>query len=420
MVTGPRRSVRAVKRRRVHSAQVTHGTVPGTRGRSELDTRADTSCAGANFKLHELTGQTCSVSPFSDKYDPLTDVPIATCLTAYTNEYGRTFILVFHEMLWFGDGMDHSLINPNQIRLTGTPVSDDPFDDTRRLGIDHPTSFVPFETNGTCIYFDTHVPTESEILHCSHVVMTEDTEWDPSSVRFQQVRTKEEEGFRKIAQIARTETEPYDVMSEQVLGGISNLFVERALTKRPIASVNIKDVSPIVTARPINEGHFTSQWERNIREVKSRTRHSATTPEDVARKFGCGIVTAKETLRVTTQQGVRHAIHPLHRRYRVDNMQFNRQRLNSQFYVDHLIAKPKSLEGNTGAWVYTTSNFTAVYPVEKRSEAGDTLRRLSDDVGIPDRLRADLAGEITGNNTEFQKQVRKLHIVKSSPMGTDS
>ena len=137
----------------------------------------------------------CSVSPFSDKYDPLTDVPIATCLTAYTNEYGRTFILVFHEMLWFGSTMNHSLINPNQIRIQGTPVSDDPFDDTHRLGINHNKQFVPFETDGTWVFFKTHVPTDSKVLHCTHILMTEDSEWDPSSVRLQQVRTKEEENF---------------------------------------------------------------------------------------------------------------------------------------------------------------------------------------------------------------------------------
>ena len=53
----------------------------------------------------------------------------------------------------------------------------------------------------------------------------------------------------------------------------------------------------------------------------------------------------KDTLRLTTQKRIIHAVHPLHLRYRVDNMQLNRKRLNAQFYTDHLLAKYKSLKG---------------------------------------------------------------------------
>ena len=55
------------------------------------------------------------------------DVQIVTFLTAYTDEYGRTWILVFNEVLWFGTIMYHSLINPNQIPMTVMPISRYPF-----------------------------------------------------------------------------------------------------------------------------------------------------------------------------------------------------------------------------------------------------------------------------------------------------
>ena len=103
-------------------------------------------------------------------------------------------------------------------------------------------------------------------------------------------------------------------------------------------------------------------------------------------------------------------MHPLHQRYRVDHMQFNQKRLNGQFYCDHLVAKTRSLNGNKGAWVYTTGSFTAIYIVKIRKEAGNTLRRSADDVGIPDRLRTDLAPELTRKNTEFQAQAKQLGI----------
>ncbi len=379
-----------MKRRKVSVAHVEHCTSAGTQARSELDTRADTSCGGKNFWLDELTGQTCSVSPFSASYDPMTDVQIATCLTAYTDEYGRTWVLVFNEVLWFGSSMDHLLINPNQIRMTGTPVSDDPFDATRKLGIAHEKVFIPFSTDGTTVYFDTRVPTQREMTECTRIVMTGDTEWDPLSVRLESVRTKEEEDSRMICEIAR-QPPAHEFKIDHIMGDLGDVFVERSMTERLVANINVRQVS-------------------QVNEVVSKTRHLAITPEEVSRKFNIGIEKAKQTLKVTTQLGIRHAVHPLHQRYRVDHLNPNRKRLNAQFYTDHLVAKTKSLDGNTGAWVYTTGKFTAVYPCALQSEAGDTLKKFADDHGIPDRLRADLAPEITGKHKEFQAQVKRQKI----------
>ena len=409
-VTSMRRNIRQAKRRKVSATQIINSTTPGTQARAEMDTRADTACAGTNFWLDELTGQTCSVVPFSASYDPMNDVQVATCLTAYTDEYGRTWILVFNEVLWFGTTMDHSLINPNQMRMTGTSVSDDPFDSTRKFGINHEKLFIPFSTDGTCVYFDTRVPTEQERNECTRIVMTGDTEWDPSSVRLAQAQTKEEEGCRKICEISMKD--PTSVCEiDQIMGEIGDSFVERKMTERLIANVNVKEANRAPVKRQVELPPLPSDhYNRLASELASKKRHSAITPEEVSRKFNIGIEKAKETLRVTTQRGIRHAVHPLHRRYRVDHMQLNRKRLNAQFYTDHLPAKTKSLDANTGAWVYTTGKFTAEYPCVKRDEAGDTLRRFSDDVGIPDRLRSDLASEITGKHTEFQAQVKRLRI----------
>ena len=102
--------------------------------------------------------------------------------------------------------MDHLLVNPNKIRTTGIPVSYDPFDSTRQLGIHNKLAFIPFQTDETAIYFKTHVPTMEERLEFIWLVMSGDTEWDPSSVRLQAIRTKEEEEYRAISQIARSPT----------------------------------------------------------------------------------------------------------------------------------------------------------------------------------------------------------------------
>ena len=89
------------------------------------------------FWLYDLTGKSFSVSPFSASYNMMQDVKNTTFLTEYTDEYVRTWILVFNDVLWFGRSMDHSIINPNQIRITVMPVSDYPFDKNRKIGIAH-------------------------------------------------------------------------------------------------------------------------------------------------------------------------------------------------------------------------------------------------------------------------------------------
>ena len=104
--------------------------------------------------------------------------------------------------------MDHSLVNPNHIRMTGTPVSGDNFDSTRALWIKHEDTFIPFRTDRTAISFDTRFPTKEERAECSWLIMTEDKKWDPLSVRLQAIQTKEEEEFRAISEIARAKKPP--------------------------------------------------------------------------------------------------------------------------------------------------------------------------------------------------------------------
>ena len=56
-------------------------------------------------------------------------MPIVSAATAFTcQSTGQTYILVINEALWFGDRLENSLINPNQLRFGGIIVNDNPFD----------------------------------------------------------------------------------------------------------------------------------------------------------------------------------------------------------------------------------------------------------------------------------------------------
>ena len=101
--------------------------IPGTIGYNEMDTLVDTSCAGANWKILEPTGQICNVSGFMESGQTVKDIPVATCATIVNDsDSGQEIILLGHEMLYFGEKMKRSLINPNQLRYAGVKVRDDP------------------------------------------------------------------------------------------------------------------------------------------------------------------------------------------------------------------------------------------------------------------------------------------------------
>ena len=158
------------------------------------------------------------------------------------------------------------------------------------------------------------------------------------------------------------------------------------------------------------EGQLSENETRQFGALYARQRHTSVSAETLSRLWNVGLETAQKTLRVTTQNGIRTAVHPITRRYRVDNLHLHRKRLNTTFYTDTMFSRVLSLRGNKCAQVFTDGGFTAVYPLPTKASAGEALREFSHDVGIPDTLIADLAGEQTGDNTEFVKQIRRLDI----------
>ena len=81
-----------------------------------LDSHANSCAGGSNFVMmdpNQIEGYV-DVAPFSDEYAPLPDIPVAACVTAWTNpDSGEVFLLVFGQMLYFGDKLSHSLLCPN-------------------------------------------------------------------------------------------------------------------------------------------------------------------------------------------------------------------------------------------------------------------------------------------------------------------
>ena len=92
-------------------------------GNCELDSHADSIVAGKNCVILTYSGKECDVSPYREDYESIKNVPIVTAATAWQSPTsGQIYILVFNEAIWMGDHMDHTLLNPNQLRHYGTRV----------------------------------------------------------------------------------------------------------------------------------------------------------------------------------------------------------------------------------------------------------------------------------------------------------
>ena len=153
-------------------------TTAGTIGKNEIDNHADTICAGPNWKLLELSGEYCNVSPFSAEYQPKQNVPIAKCAMTYTCLItGNSVVLVADQVLWFGNELHFSVINPRPNH--GYCVCDDPCDPHCSLGIDLESVFIPLLTSGPNLVFESRVPTDWELSNLPIIQLTTPI-WNPA------------------------------------------------------------------------------------------------------------------------------------------------------------------------------------------------------------------------------------------------
>ena len=125
-----------ISKRNVGSASTRNIEPPANiNATNEADTNTDTCCLGTNFIPIGITNRTADVYPYDSNYAPMQNVPIVSGATAYDDPDGTTYILVFHESLYDGKTLGHSLINPNQLRHNGVDFWDNPYDNERDLCI---------------------------------------------------------------------------------------------------------------------------------------------------------------------------------------------------------------------------------------------------------------------------------------------
>jgi hypothetical protein len=135
-----------------------------------------------------------------------------------------------------------------------------------------------------------------------------------------------------------------------------------------------------------------------IASTNTSHRNPRINEELLSQRWGIGLETAKQTLKVTTQKGVRYAIGPLDRRFKTKQAQLRYNQLSSRhgrFYTDTMFSSIPSIGGKKMAQLYTNDLlFTRIYPMKLKSETADTLQALIHEIGIPHAIHSDDAKEI--------------------------
>ena len=331
-----------------------------------MDSHADTTVLGSNFVVLTNTGKECEVSPYTDKYDAIRNVPVVMGATVWTNtQDGVPILLVFNKALWMGDRLHHTLINPNQLRSYRVDVQDNPFvkEDLAIITADY---IIPLDTQGTTIFCDMRSPTEVKLQQLPGVILTSAIDWDPQKVQFPSHN------------------------SDRV---VSNTFVQHTsdscLHKTTYNPEHF--FSRIIQQIQVDwsEGEQNPTIRQDIpsaRTFQSRECHSGITPVDISEWWYVGLSQANTTLNATTQRLVHSALLPLSRQYRADHM-YEQPCICGTIYTDTMGGWHKSLDGNKYAQVFANDSFFAVSsPMDKKSSAGQALKQFIMDFGIPDRI----------------------------------
>lgn len=387
----------------------------------------------------ELTGRTVSVAPYTDEYESIDGIPIATVATAYDCPLsGQTYVLILNEALYFGDRISHSLLCPNQLRDNGIMVDDCPrqFDNRSSHAIFIPEAdlWIPLTLDGIISGFSTRMPTADELDNGQHVTLTDNVPWDPSSPTFEVAEERQRGPTSKIAAVSILKKKgtahkkgrgtvvkwqvPPEVSMQRIImrreRKINAARVQVAhdarhftlaetaaaehalegdgwLVERLIATARIK---PVVgnSEMDVEKMEVPAEDELNRRASAMRRGdpQSDLTPEVLSRRWGIGMETARRTLRVTTQYGMRRLAAPAQRRFRTSMPHIRYPRLPGKFYADTMAVKPNSIRGYRYAHIIGNGyGYSRFYPMKRKNETDDSLDSFVKKVGIPEHLITD-------------------------------
>ena len=255
-----------------------------------FDSFADTCCSGRHARVESFVdGKTVSANAFTKLVPTLRDLPIANVIFAHDGDDGVVYLFRVNNSIYLGDGMEDSLLCPNQCRENGIEIDTRPkqycsAQTAQTMYVPELDKSFPISHHGPLPYLQVRYPTSEEMLQCDIVDLTLDSDWDP-----------------------------YDLEISPHIGSMSS-----AGQKMPTAVISALNVTKLVDF--VQDDYFLFEdIDKEFRSVSAMAtrKKDLMTPEGLSTLWGIGLKTAKRTLAATSHQCIRE-LGTLTRRFRTD------------------------------------------------------------------------------------------------------
>ncbi len=395
-------------------------TTDRTEHPTDLDSHADTCVVGKHVLIAEILDKKVNVTGFDPAQGKIKDLDLVTAALAYDcPQTGEVSILMIHQAVHVPT-MENDLLCPMQMRMNDVELHECPkfmeghpsdMSHSLRVTEDGEELCIPFGLRGVTSYFTTRKPTKSEFATCPRFHLTSpDPEWDPSSTTFQEQEDSTVDARGMV----------HDTGDESNRRFISSVRVSRDqacgfINRNSQCSAILTEIDPNLHA-----DYFVESLERNVKVSSTTTgkRKGNLTAERLAKNWSISLDSAKQTLKVTTQRGVRTTANPsLSRRFRTNDRQLRYRRLRCDMYTDTLDAKTvMSKRGNKYAQIFATRfGWYRAFPLKAKSEAHQAVSILFARDGVPNVMVMDGAREQTLG--DFRRKCREAgcHIKQTEP-----
>jgi hypothetical protein len=302
----------------------------------DLDSHADTSCAGSNFIQLEDPVRFATVYPYSSELPALQKIPKTFAGIAWVNPAtGQLYFLILNECLFFGDRLNHSLLCPNQLWSNGLTVHDTPmmFDQHSTHSIYNPASGISMDLKCAVSYFDSYAPMLEEAMDVPVIFLPN---WEQTHAEFSNQHC--------VVTIMHVSKRPRDLVSQFFLPDHpafpTEMLNHLELHQRMITCVNFHPGELSDAMEEIeNNVYPLGMLRKFISSLSTEQRKSVLSPELLAKHWGIGLNTAKTTLENTTQADIHNVFVPSERKVRKKAPWLSYPSIKSDFYTDQIFSK---------------------------------------------------------------------------------
>ncbi len=273
---------------------------------------------------------------------PSKTIPIATVAMAHA-----TFVLIISKALWWITSLLPPLPEPifdNNVHVNKRHRQHAP-DSIFGIFVPSEPLPIPFELDGVIASFTTRLPTQAELNDAAlHVELTSNVEWIPSAFALSLVKedSKTDDSIISTLRARRLEVLRSKSNKHRIKSCMRTLETIEPLFEIETANeVGKLDDDPIL--RSVS-ALTTNRTDTKVNAIQTGDVTLDVTPEKIAKRWLVGIKTAKKTLNVTTQRGVRSIPNPATRRFKTQMAHLRYPRMGGMFYADIMEPEVLSLE----------------------------------------------------------------------------